>query len=397
MISRDQERAVARRSIAPSDIYKWPGLSFDDASILETGKLFIGSTDADTHPLISKHFVFTDSLSDTGRCLCYAISSDGTLIAASFKTETVLVWRLSDGLQVQRLHDQGHTDEINSVAFAPSNQHLVSVSDDDTAIIWDIASGRVLWRLEGHRGAVRRVAYSPDGSRIATGSDSEDGSVKIWDASSGQCLRFLCFGERVDKLIFSPDGAQLIVELEHTGAICDAHTGTVNSTLQHEDGEQMRLSLSHQGDRIIAGTIDGKVTIWSTMTGEELLQFDEHTAKISYAAFSPDSAEVVTASRDHTVITCDSQTGQIRHAYQMPTGVWSAAYSPNGDYLAMGDGDGRIRVRDAKSGMFLAEFGGHGGALDELRFLPDGHSLLSHCDEDATVRLWSVRDAMRLR
>ena len=241
---------------------------------------------------------------------------------------------------------------------------------------------------------MRTVAYSPDGSRIATGSD--DRSVKIWDASSGERLHSLDLGDQVDKVIFSPDGLRLVVKLEYTGAICDIHTGTCIATLQHEDSKCIGLSLSHQGDRVVTGTNDGKAKIWSAVTGEELLELNEHTYAIRCVAFSPDGAEVATASSDCTVVTCDSWTGQRRRVYQMSAKVWSVAYSPEGDFIAMGDGGGRVRVCDARSGVFLAEFEGHTEGVYGLQFLPDGHNLLSHSERDKTVQLWSVRDAMRL-
>ena len=352
MISRDQERAVARRAIAPTDIYKWPGLSFDGAGILETGKVSVGFTDVDARPLKFNHLVFADSSSESSECSCFAVSPDDTLLAASFYTKTVLVWRLSDGLLVQRLQDQGHTDMILSVTFSPNIHHLVSGSSDKTAIVWDIKSGRALLRLEGHRSWVRTVAYSPDGSRIATGSD--DRSVKIWDASSRECLHSLDIGEDVYKVIFSPDGAQLTAELPSTGVICDIRTGTCVATLRHEGGGGMLLSLSHQGDRVITGTNDSKAKIWSVITSEELLGLNEHTGAINSVAFSPDGAEVATASSDRTVVTCDSWTGQRRHVHRMSAQACSVAYSLKGDHIAMGDGDGHVRVCDARTGAFLA-------------------------------------------
>ena len=394
MISRDRKRGVARRAIAPTDIYKWPGLSFDGAGSLETGKVFIGSTNADVHLLKFDHLVFKDSSSRLGNSPCFALSPDGTLFAASFDTNTVLVWRVSDGLLVQRLHDQGHTDRILSVAFSPNSRHLVSGSEDKTAIVWNTKSGRALQRLEGHRDRVRTVAYSPDSSRIATGSN--DRSVKIWDASSGECLHSLDLGEKVYSAIFSPDGLRLVVDLDYAGVICDIHTGTRIATLQHEGSRGMRLSLSHQGGRVVTGTSDGKAKIWSTVTSKELLKLNEHTGWINCVAFSPDGAEVATASGDRTVVTRNSWTGRRRRIYRMSAKVWSVAYSPKGDYIAMGDNGGRVRVCDARSGGFLAEFAGHTEGVLELQFLPDGHNLLSRCEGDNTVRLWSVRDAMRL-
>ena len=394
LISRDLERAVARRAIAPTDVYRWPALSFDGAGSLETGRVFIGLTVDDTRPLKPKHFVFTDSSNRDCSCYSFAVSHDGKLLAASFWS-TVLVWRLSDGLLVQRLLEQGHTDEINSVAFSPDNLHLVSASDDYTAIVWNVRGGRALLRLVGHVNQMRSAAYSPDGSRIATGSD--DRSVKIWDASSGTCLHSLDLGERVCEVTFTPDGARLAVRLVDRGAICDVQSGTRIAVLEHEGGRDMYLPLSQRGDRVLTGTDSGKAKVWSAVTGEELLELSGHTEEIQSVAFSPDGAEVATASTDRTVVTCDSWTGQRRHVYQMSSSADSVTYSPDGSYLAMGDRGGRVRVHHAKSGAFVAEFEGHTERVYGLRFLPDGHSLLSHSWDDGTVRLWSIRDAMRLR
>ena len=396
---------VARRAIAPADVYRWPGLSFHDAAILETGKVFVGSTDADTLSLKWKHFVFKDSGSSSrrpgsssGDCKCLALSPDGTLLAASFQTNTVVVWRLSDGLLVQRLRGQGYKDWILSVAFSPNTHHLVSGSRGNTAIVWDFKHGLALLRLEGHRAWVWTVAYSPDGSRIATGSS--DRSVKIWDASSGECLHSLDLGERVNKIIFSQDGARIVVQLLDTGAICDARTGTRVATLRLEGGKMMGLSLSSQGDRALASTNDGKVKIWSAVTGEELLELNEHEGPIASVALSPDGAEIASASDDCTVVACDSWTGQRRHLYRMSLAAHSVAYSPNGNYIAMGDLDGRIRVCDARSGVFLTEFlvefDGPMKAVYELQFLADGNHLLARSKGDGAVRLWSVQDVIRL-
>ena len=239
------------------------------------------------------------------------------------------------------------------------------------------------------------AAYSPDGLRIATGS--LDSSVKIWDASSGTCLHSLDYGENVFEVTFTPNGAQLVVRLATRGAVCDVQSGTPIALLEHESGQSMRSSLSRQGDRVLIGTDEGKAKIWSTVTGEGLLELSKHTKNIHSVAFSSDGAEVATASNDHTVVTCDSWTGQPRHVYQMPSQALSVGYSPNGSYIAMGDKNGRVRLCDAKSGAFVAEFEGHTKGVDELHFLLDGRSLLSHSYDDGTIHLWSIRDVIRLR
>ena len=401
MISRDRRRAFARRAIAPTDIYKWPGLRFDNSCSLQTGKVSVGSTDANVRGMQWFYLVFADSGGYYRFCECFAISSDGTLLAASFSTDAVLVWRLSDGLLVQRLqYHQARKNRIQSVAFSPNARHLVSGSDDKTAIVRDIKNSRVLLRLEGHQDTVQAAAYSPDGSLIATGS--RDRSVKIWDALRGQCLHSLDLGEAVCRIAFSPDGTLLTVQLVSMGVICDVLAGTVVATLQHEGDKEIRLSLSHQGGRIISGTKDGKTKIWNAVTGAELLGLGRLSerrgaAKINCMAFSPDGAEVAIALDDHTVVTCDSWTGQRLRVHRLSAHAQSVAYSPKGDYLAMGDSDGRLRMCDARSGAFVAEFEGHNEAVHELQFLPDGYNVLSHSKNATTVRLWNIRDAIRLR
>ena len=397
-ISRQQKRALAHPTITPSDPYKWPGLSPEGAASMETGRVFIGPTEADTHDLKCTHSVFRDASPRFSGCRTSAVSPDGKLLAASFWSNTALVWRRSDGLLVQRLQEQGHTGKINFVALSPDSHTLVSGSDDKSAIIWDVRSGHALRRLEGHNNWVWRVAYSPDGLFIATGS--LDYSLKIWDASSGACLHSLDLGFEVYKTIFSADGSRLVVRSSRRDLIYDIRSGVPRLL---KDGPEYStwganmdaIAMSLREDRIVAGFREG-AEIRSIVTGVQLLSLNEHRGPIHSVAFSPDGAEVATASEDGTVVVCDSWSGQRRHVYRMSSEVGSVAYSPDGDFIAMGEKAGRIRVCDAKSGTFAAEFEGHTKIVRELQFTADSRHLLSFSN-DGTVRMWNVRDVLRIR
>ncbi|EKM58896.1 uncharacterized protein PHACADRAFT_45965, partial [Phanerochaete carnosa HHB-10118-sp] len=148
----------------------------------------------------------------SGGSLCSALSADGKLLAASFDTSDIIVWRLSDGLLVQHLQHQGHTDYVRSLSFSPISRTLVSGSHDRSAIVWDILSGRVLLRLEGHSGRVHQVAYSSNGALIATACDN-DKSVKLWDALTGACIQSLDVHDSIYKVAFSPDSLHLHAEV----------------------------------------------------------------------------------------------------------------------------------------------------------------------------------------
>src|ERR1700722_10492234 len=84
---------------------------------------------------------------------------------------------------------EGHSDSVNSVAFSHDSARLASASDDNTVKIWDASSGEYLQILEGHSGGVSSVAFSHDSTRLASASD--DSTVKIWDVNSGECLQTL--------------------------------------------------------------------------------------------------------------------------------------------------------------------------------------------------------------
>src|SRR6266480_1903317 len=103
---------------------------------------------------------------------------------------------------------EGHSRSVRSVVFSSDGQRLASASGDGTIKIWNAASGQCLQTLEGHSDSVRSVVFSSDGLRLA--SASGDGTIKIWDAASGQCLQTLeGHSDSVWSVVFSSDGQRL--------------------------------------------------------------------------------------------------------------------------------------------------------------------------------------------
>ncbi len=94
------------------------------------------------------------------------------------------IWDSTTGKELLAL--KGHAGAVWSVAFSPDGQRLASGSNDKTVKIWDSATGKELFTLKGHAGRVMSVAFSPDGQRLASGSN--DQTVKIWDSATGKEL-----------------------------------------------------------------------------------------------------------------------------------------------------------------------------------------------------------------
>ncbi len=95
-------------------------------------------------------------------------------------------WSLSAKADIPERAFTGHTDEVLHATFSPDGTRIVSGSADKTARVWNVKTGKAVLVLRGHKAAVVSAVFSPDGQRILTASF--DGTFRIWDAQSGKEL-----------------------------------------------------------------------------------------------------------------------------------------------------------------------------------------------------------------
>ncbi|MCC7245660.1 MAG: WD40 repeat domain-containing protein, partial [Saprospiraceae bacterium] len=170
---------------------------------------------------------------------------------------TAIIWDLASGKSVITL--EGHRAGVESVCFSPDGKHLATGSEDKTARIWDLASGKSALTLEGHRGGVTGVIFSPDGNRLAT--SSWDNTARIWDLASGKStLRLEGHSQFVRSVIFSPDSKRLATGSEdHTARIWDLASGKVALTLEGHRDFVSSVCFSPDGKRLATGSGDTKI------------------------------------------------------------------------------------------------------------------------------------------
>jgi WD40 repeat protein len=151
-----------------------------------------------------------------------------------------------------------------SAAFSPDGTRIVTGSSDNTARVWDATSGASIAELKGHANTVTSAVFSADGTRIVTAS--RDGMARVWDTTTGANLSEL-----------------------------NGHSSSIES-----------VAFSPNGTRIVTASEDDTVRVWDTATGASLAEIKGHTRSVSSATFSPDGTRIVTASQDGTARIWDS-------------------------------------------------------------------------------------------
>ena len=285
---------------------------------------------------------------------------------------------------------EGHSGYVYSVAYSPDGTKIISGSYDKTIKIWDANTGECLKTLEGHSDWVNSVAYSPDGTKIISGS--YDKTIKIWDANTGQCLKTLD-GHKysVWSVAYSPDGTKIISGSEDkTIKMWDANTGECLKTLEGHSDYVYSVAYSPDGTKIISGSADKTIKIWDANTGQCLKTLEGHSNYVYSVAYSPDGTKIISGSRDKTIKIWDANTGQCLKTLKGHSwAVRSVAYSPDGTKFISGSYDKTIKIWDANTGQCLKTLEGHSHDVNSVAYSPNGTKIISG-SKDNTIKIWGI-------
>ena len=284
----------------------------------------------------------------------FVLSADGGLVAGG---ETDLkLWDASTGRLLRALPGKCRAD---SAAFSADGKRLAA-GDGHRVRVWDTATGGVVHTLEGHRGDVTRVAFSPDGGRLVSAS-YYDGTVRLWDVEAGCELRTLGGHAAVEGLAFRPDGKRVVSAGRQGLKVWDATADEEESRRRDaawafagRPGDVHGVAFSPRGDRLVSASWDGSVELWNVAARQlvRTLHVPEgEDPRLCSAALRADGRQAA-ACGAAAVRVWDTATGRLVHdlAHGDAAHLQGVAYSPDGKRLA-GAGLDEVQVWDADTGV----------------------------------------------
>jgi WD40 repeat protein len=195
----------------------------------------------------------------------------------------------------------GHTADINNIAFSPDGNLVVTASADGTARVWDAKTGATVGYLREHGKSVNSASFSPDGKFIVTAGD--DATVRLWDAGKFTFVRMIggTYPQAVLSAEYSPDSQFIVAASAQAAWVCDPVSGKLVRTLDGHTGRVNSASFSPDSRLIVTASADNTARVWNAQTGEKIASLLDQKGPVLHALFSLDGQSVLTASEDYAM------------------------------------------------------------------------------------------------
>ena len=348
-----------------------------------------------------------------------AFSPDGSILASASGDGTVLYWNINTEDQLPPNITE-HTDVVRAMNFINDSSTLVSVADSGIITLYDLETSqrtthRTKTDFENTRYWLEAIplAFSPDGTKLASkgilntpteplGTTSR---IRLIDVSTGRELTSWTYSNEnvTPNLTFSPDGKTVVFSAHsHTYGKIRLWNTETDKTLDIRFADKgawiNAAAFSSDGNKLVAGTSDGKVQMWNAKTGVHLTTFfDKQPPKsgpLNNLTFSSDGSLLAAVYQRQIHLLGSPKTPHFKEI-SSESDLFSdgSVFSPDDTLLILSLMGGGIQLRDVTTGKVLNTLDGHTGAPNVFSFSPDGKTLMSAGD-DGTILLWDWEEVL---
>jgi WD40 repeat protein len=353
--------------------------------------------------LLSAH---SAAVRPTNPGLALLLGIEGARRAPGFLANSALLAALDECAEERTL--LGHQGPVVAAEFSPDGRRVLTCSEDKTARVWDVRTGKeVLLLRHPHQVVIAR--FSPDGRRILTfaaeayheghglsTSSSAHGGLDpaafLWDAATGQLITRMHAGIPATQhrtftspvhVAFSADSRRLVLTFGSypvcSARVHDAQTGKELTDLRGHEKPVVSAAFSPDGKQVVTASVDETARIWEAESGKLVHVLKGHTGAVVFAAFSPDGRRVLTTGNgSHYTFHDSGASGGSSSATMEATAgrIWDVA---SGKELASLKWPpfAKAFVRTAAfspDGRWVLTAGNVGGSVSGLQAVPVIHS-----------------------
>ncbi|HWU89709.1 MAG TPA: WD40 repeat domain-containing protein, partial [Kofleriaceae bacterium] len=281
----------------------------------------------------------------------------------------------------------GHTDKLWDVAYSPDGTWLATASSDGTARIWDAATGEPRATLH-HTDRVITVAFSADSRFVASGGG--DSTVRVWDVPTGREVTALPVGEATRWVAFGPDPSVLLTaSIRGAVKLWRLPGGAPIGELAGHGplpGPTFGATFCETGGCVVTWD-EAQLVVWDAVTRAPRASYTPG-GKITAAAVSRTGALLAIGTESGELVLLHGDGHPIAHRTAHDEQISDIAISPDGSAVVTGSHDRTVRLWTA-AGEPRGTLSGHRANITRVRFTPGGDRLVT-TSADSTARLWTA-------